>query len=562
MKTFKKIIALFLILSGLFGCSLEEQIYDTPMSESLLKSQADVPFLLNGVYSFLSSGNMFKANAMFLYLNGADDIVGSSTTATAFSQKVYTSSTANITAAWETYYQLINNSNKLREAMEPVNMDEAYKKRINGELYFLRGWMYFDLVRFFGGVPIRTEGSNGAGTTFNIPRNSVEEVYALVFDDLKKASVQCVPFSKLPAAESGHATKGAAQGMLALAHLTYGNYFDLKGDNAKARENYALAKSWADSVILSGEYGLINNYADLWDIEKENAAYREVILGVRFSRDPLTAGAASRGSEYAGNSMPATLFGVTGDPANGIGTAKFKVQPWFYDQCATGDFAGDYRTEVSFLTKWVQNGVAGKYRIAYPSVRASAASGETTEQIPYLFKYRDGKGLDGRNHENDLFYMRLAEIYLIKAEAENELNGPTEEAYAAFNKLRARARMANGTARLMPKDLSAGLSKEQFRMKIFDERGLELVGEGHRWFDLVRMKSSTGNRTMMEYILDDYIKTVPSGIPVYNTATNTWQGGKTVATSLPPWNVKYLLYPVSANELNSNPAFGQQNPGW
>ena len=116
--------------------------------------------------------------------------------------------------------------------------------------------------------------------------------------------------------------------------------------------------------------------------------------------------------------------------------------------------------------------------------------------------------------------------------------------------------------RQVPRNLETGLTKEEFRLKIFHERGLELVGEGHRWFDLVRMRYKDNKRTMMEYQLGEFAKTIPPGLPKYNALLNVWEGGQMDPTTMPPWNPKYLLYPISANELNSNPAFGPQNPGW
>src|SRR5690606_4698832 len=111
---------------------------------------------------------------------------------------------------------------------------------------------------------------------------------------------------------------------------------------------------------------------------------------------------------------------------------------------------------------------------------------------PYLAKFKDPRGSQ-YNNENDSYILRLAEIYLIYAEAENEINGPTTAAYNAFNQLRIRARKADGTASDFPEDLVEGLSREDFRMAIFRERGLELLGEDRkRYFDLLRMKAPTG----------------------------------------------------------------------
>src|SRR5690606_29805315 len=102
-------------------------------------------------------------------------------------------------------------------------------------------------------------------------------------------------------------------------------------------------------------------------------------------------------------------------------------QPWFYDFCTTGDYANDYRADVTFLTSWIHN-ANGQLVTTYPldptPAQRNANGGLLTPNQynqPFLKKYIDGKGTDTRTHENDLFVIRLAEIYLIKAEALNEI---------------------------------------------------------------------------------------------------------------------------------------------
>jgi hypothetical protein len=181
----------------------------------------------------------------------------------------------------------------------------------------------------------------------------------------------------------------------------------------------------------------------------------------------------------------------------------------------------------------------------------------------YCDKYRDPKGLDVRNHENDFYSMRLSEVYLIKAEAENELNGPTAIAYAAFNKLRERARLADGNPRTTPPDLSPGLTKEEFRMKVFDERGLEFLFEGKRVFDNVRMRYSDNKRTMVQYRYETFypgMSAVEKTQPVYDANTNSWGPGKVYPPCIIAYSEKLLLWPIPSTE-DANPNI-TQNPGW
>ncbi len=553
----KKYLLLFSLTASLTACSLEETLYNNPNSETFINNENDVAFQLSGVYNFFTQFGGYAANLTYPILYGGDDIATTGAAQRLFADKSLPASNQYHTG-WGIYYNTINNANALMEVVERTDkVSEAFRQRVLGELRFMRGFSYFNLVRFYGGVPIKAVSTTG-GSEFYQARNSVDEVYAFLLEDLKKASELCLPFSKQPGPEFGRATKGAAQAVYALASLTYANQLDLADKSGEAQAHYLQAKSYADSVILSGEYALIPDYADLWDINKEKGAYREVIYGIQFTRDALAASASSRGSELAYYTQPSTRNNVCGNVTDGLGAGTLRIQPWFYDYCTTGDFENDYRAEVSFTTTWL-NTITGVTRITYPLVRTT---NETVEAYPYIDKYKDPDGYQARNNENDLFITRLAEVYLIKAEAENELNGPTEEAYAAFNKLRERARLADGNARETPLNLAAGLTKEEFRRKIFDERGLELVGEGHRWFDLVRMRYQQTNKTMMEHQYADFLPTLlPHTAPTYVSASKTWTGGRVQPLNIVPFHKKFLIWPIPSSEIDANPAM-TQNENW
>jgi starch-binding outer membrane protein, SusD/RagB family len=105
-----------------------------------------------------------------------------------------------------------------------------------------------------------------------------------------------------------------------------------------------------------------------------------------------------------------------------------------------------------------------------------------------------------------------------------------------------------------------GLTKDSFREKIMDERAIEFVGEGKRWFDLLRMKAPNG-KSMYEYQYTEVIPKLAKGLPTFNTATNTWGGGVLETTAAPAYDPKQLLMPIPFNELQANPKL-TQNPGY
>ena len=347
--------------------------------------------------------------------------------------------------------------------------------------------------------------------------------------------------------------------MLSLAYLTYANNIDLKAQGGDSKSFYQLAENYADSVIQSNEYSLISNYADLWNVNLEKGAYREVIFAIQFTRDATAASASSRGSELAYYLQPTTRYNICGNPKNGAGAASTLLQPWFVEMYKSGEYMNDYRAEVSFLTRWSYQGTT-RESITFPEV---TNSNEVVQLYPYINKYVDPNGLQARNNENDFYVIRLSEVYLIKAEAENELNGPTADAYAAFNKLRQRARLADGNVRTTPADLKLGLTREAFRLKIFNERGLELVGEGHRWFDAVRMRYIDNKRTMEQYRYEDFYPSMTKAAPKYNTTTKEWGGGNVQPLNVVSWTTKFLLWPIPSSEIDANPNMTQNTEyGW
>jgi hypothetical protein len=566
----KSIFFLSAMLVICAGCSLDRPLYGAMEFDDAIESEEDAEYVINGVFSSFQSFNSFKSCTAALVLFSGDDFSSSSVSARGagvWLNRMFTSSNDYVLNVWTTFYTGINRANSAREKLnDNPALSDAYKRQTDGEMTFIRAFAYYYMVRLFGGVPIRTEATEAESDRF-LPRASVDSVYALIFKDFKNASEKCLPFSQQPDARFGRPAKGAAQALLASAYLTYANYCDLNNRPGDAQIYYQEAVNWCDSVIVSGEYRMLDNYADLFDVDKERAAYQEVIYGIQFTRDATASGSSSLGSEWPYITQPTSRRGVTGNLANlGGGNAQVKVQPWFYSQYVSDDYGTldvhDYRTDVAFLTRWegYSNNVPRTF-ITYPVVTTETVTRGTQ---PYLNKYIDPKGLDNSNHENDFFVIRFAEIYLIKAEALNEL-GRTEEGRIVFNAVRERARKANGTARIWPRDLQSGLSKAVFRMAVFNERGLELAGEGQRFFDCVRIRYMDTNVPMLQWRMQTFYPNMYESqrkLPAWNSSTRSWNSGRVDMTNVVDWHERFLLYPIPTTELDANPNFGKQNPGW
>lgn len=567
-STYKYIFILMSVVLVATTSCLKEEIKDTP-GPRLIKNADDVDALLMGLYSRFNDGAAFKYEGSTMYFLAADDIFSESGSIFgSYSSKIFTDS--HTTPFWNSLHGTVASANEVLATLDRLELDSAFESTARGEAEFIRAFSHYYLVRLYGGIPIRTEAVT-LNSDFYLPRNTIDEVYAQIFTDLKSASDRLPLFNKLQGDKLGRASKGAAQAILAQAYLTYGNQKVLKGQDANSE--YENAVLYADEVIKSGEYTLLNNYGDLFDISKESSAYNEVIFGVRFQVDQQNRAIPAAGSEFALHFAATNTDLTTGQGTRRNGDNAFRIWPWFADYYRKGDYATtttpkviDYRNEKAFFQKGLNSNTNRIYAV-YPNV---PVGNELSIDQPLCAKYIDPTGKDQRNHGNDLFIIRLAEVYLIKAEALNELEGPSANALTAFNKVRERARKADGVARTIPANLVAGatLTKDAFRMKIFDERGLELVGEGQRWFDLVRMRSPrSSSETMYEYQfifnLADASK-FPRKLPEYK-ATPTRRYINTNSVYEPALRVtvpRFLLFPIPYTEMTMNPKFGAQNPGW
>lgn len=327
-----------------------------------------------------------------------------------------------------TSYEGISKANTvLTYVPEISSVPQDTKDVFLGEARFIRALHYFHLVRLFGDVPLITEVPTSVAEAEGSPRVDFNQIYdEIIIPDLEFAS-NALP-DVYESSEAGRATKGAALGLLSKVYLT--------------RKNYALAREKAKEVMDNGNYGLVDDFRDVFDQSTKNTKehlFSGQFLAFRVSN--LYPTAMSPGET--------TVCGIA------LGT----VNPEFYDA-----FPDSYRKDISIITEFEG----------------------TTFDGPQLGKYIDFNGSNGCwSSDNNFPILRYADVLLMFAEAENELNGPTQAAYDAVNSIRARARGEGADPNVILPDLE-GLSQDEFRQAVYDERVWELCFEAHGWFDLVR----------------------------------------------------------------------------
>ncbi len=293
MKINKVLFAAILtsVMSGSFtSCSesfLDEEL-KTQYSTDRFKTQEGLDELVTGAYQKLK----FKFNYIWgiqCYNMGVDEFTDANNVIPAwnhYSQDLNSSETAANQPIWDNYYGLVEPANILLQNLPQYynTSSPTYNTRL-GEAYFLRAYAYFELVKQFGGVPLKLEPSTSAETYFT--RNSEEEIYTQVISDFGEA------YRLLPErGESvGRINKYAAAHFLAKAHL-------FRASELYSSWNGNYVSSDLDAVIQYGSevvaaHPLCEDYVELWDYQQPNGANEkvsEVILAAQFSNDEATWG--------------------------------------------------------------------------------------------------------------------------------------------------------------------------------------------------------------------------------------------------------------------------------
>lgn len=397
---------------------------------------------------------------------------------------------------WNRFYSALNTCNAAIARIGASPLSEELKTVRLAEARFLRAFYLWHIVETWGGVHLSTEEVVGIQETAN--RTPIDQFYAVIFDDLLFAA------ENLPAttSEYGRATKPAAEGFLARMYLT-------RGQNEQAAQ-------YAKNVINNYNFALLDDYSSLWGANPSKSS--EIVFAVNFTAnlvlDHEMFGPDGTDLTIRGGGNNAHLFflmtydqlpGMKRDILGGRPFSRFMPTAHLLDLY---DEDTDARYDATFQSVWYSNNSANApagMNLGDTAIYATKRIIPATEQSTHNYTTIDRRRTYDTNDrpivrdryvslrkfldplrqnisltsgQRDFYIMRLAEMYLIVAEAERTSN-PTE-ATEYFNVIRERAAKPGREAemRIAPASLTLDL--------ILDERARELAGEQLRWFDLKR----------------------------------------------------------------------------
>ncbi|WP_367752734.1 RagB/SusD family nutrient uptake outer membrane protein [Flavobacterium sp. WC2430] len=440
----KKIYISAFVLSALIFSGCTNDFLDTKQTETisttdlaLFNNDAGAQGFVTAIYSKFTDWNMSSFSWIGLSSITSDDADKGSSPGDTGSDKdlmdalTYNSSSGSVEEVFTANYQGINKCNQALSFLPQLDQANAnLRARLMGEAKFLRAFMYFTLVKTYGGVPIVDHLPNPSSEedrVMQLTRRSTTEVYAFIVSDLTDAIAVLPAKGTYSASEKGRASIGAAYALLSKVYL-YQKEWQKALENANLVVGYSLATDYASQYKITGE----NDSESIFEIQGTGSTPAKGIQGYS-----ATQGARGAGGWGWGFNTPSMSL-----------VNAYEV--------------GDVRKNATII-------------FAGTTLYDGRVVPLTVENPRYNYKAYSSAYTDAWDSDVNIKYLRYAEVLLIKAEAMNEL-GQTATAIPILNQIRNRAGLANTTA----------VSQADVRTAIWKERRVELAFEHDRFYDLVR----------------------------------------------------------------------------
>jgi len=524
----KKALAIFISGVVLFSCNkLDERPQGSLTPDNFYATQRDAVAAVTAVYSTLTTDinndfPIYGRNLNLIVDNPSDNQVYSPSNTNpdvrALGTATYVSTNDRVHKIYAQLYWGINRANIAIDRIPTIPAAQFVDPNHSAlnlvrEARFIRGLLYFDLVRLFGDIPlVLHDQASVANAGTLVDRTPKDSVYSQIIADLDSATSLPASYS---GADLGRVTSGAAHALLGKVYVTRQDWADAITELRKV-----ITAGTANLVVpTTGNYGydLFTKFSDAFQPGTKNG--KEHVFSAQFN------------GTVGGFTSTNTLSSFTW--SNSAYTADIPA-----DSSVVHIFdIGDQRRDATFYDS-LYNQTTSKW-VKWPFFNFLKFVDQSSGFVTAL------QGNQGANSKVDFPVIRYSEVLLLYAEALNELNkAPTQDAYAAINIVRARAYnvyTANGNYSDHTHDLALGFTQSDFRDAVFDERRREFIQESQRWFDLVRRTDKGPGQ-------------------YYLNAVHSMPGNPKAAASL-----KDTLFPIPQTEIDlyggRNPNF-KQNPGW
>ncbi len=500
MKFITKYILILVIGTMLIGCDsyLEEDPKSITSPDTFFNTIEEFELAIVGLYDTWAQNYLHGNIGLYRFTENGADIVGPNRN---FGQvepiMSYSLSESSINAisqgagaplSWQGLYSIILNSNTILSKLELNDViSQANKDVIEAETLFHRAYAYYYLTNLWGDVPYYRKNLPISEIQV-LPRTDKKTIRDEILVDLQKAQVS-LP-SSINSDNFGKVSKWVAATVMVKIYLI--------------QNKWQQARDKSLEIINDSPHKLLDEYASVFRLNNEYN--EEIIWSIDFAKDV-------HGNNWVDHFTPR----IRDEPKESTKKAELSAALTARNEGFTG-----YGLAIA-LPDFVKK---------FPLDDLRRASNITTEYLGYELNFPympkrwnlDQINSPRGNHADNKLIFRLADVYLMAAEAENELNGPTS-AYQYINKVRERA--------FEPDQPLSGLSKDDFRLAMYDERKWELAAEGERRMDLIRWG-----------ILLDVVK--KTEYRVYDPAPNI--------------KPHHVLLPIPTEEFILNPALLESDP--
>ncbi len=531
-------LVVIIVLCQITACNkfLDKQPQTVVPVENYYNTETQLNSALTGVYVTLTSDNLYAYALWGIFGLPTDESFYKNSTVFNGPQVLnYTSSNNTIYNTWQDLYEGINRANLLLDNINKPVMKDSVRNLIKGQALFLRGYYYFLLVSNWGDVPMPLTATTSPDN-LSSPRIDAKIVYDQIISDMTLADSLVAPITKY--GYGGRVSKTAVEGILARVCLFRAG-FPFTDDHSVW---YSKSLYWSNKVINSGIHSLNPSYSQVFINNCQNIhEIKECIWEVEFygtgignpypqtsklgSYNGILCSDLEIGFSYAQINAQAKLFNAFPDNLKLTSSdlrRDWAISPYKWDTSINGVTV---IKKNNFKITEIYNRSAAKWRREY-ELSANKTKNNTSINFPLL---------------------RYADVLLMKAEAENELNnGPTTADIEAVNQVRRRGYGLPVNTPSTVTDLPSGITYANFQLAVYDERFRELCFEGLRRNDLIRW--GTYVSTMKD--LANIIKT---------SAPGNFQFAALAGNNI---DSRHVLFPIPINEISLNPGIGRQNPGW